>query len=567
MRIPKTIQTATFHALPPAPRHAITTHLPTWECMIQLSKLEPEFLANFVDMYPRILLHKDIKQLIRTLLEYAQADAQFCLPFPSLEGANDCRTFITAAKRSDGLESLATDEVSIRVFEVGVRIYCIFFPAAKTPLVMPFWCNAGVGISSRLAEEAIAKHAATVHIRELALNDTPSENTFADPLGSQLALRVQIAHLMERAPLDPHRPSRLAPGDVYIYQTGMAAIYFVHNILTRWSQRKSKTVMFGFPFHQTTHIFEYWGHGFEFFPLGTEFDALEKLLEVEPVLAVWTEFPSNPLLVSSDLTRLRHLADRYRFALVVDDTVGSFCNIDVLGVADIVVSSLTKSFSGYADVMGGSVVLCPSSQLFAELKVLFEGSYHNNLYPADAEVLLRNSADYLSRSKVLNENAALLAEYLQSLVSDKDSSVSQVYYPTVSPTKANYDAYKRPPTPEYQPGYGCLFSVEFDSLEATIAFYDNLHVHNGPHLGAHLTLALPYTRLIYPKELEKVEAYGLRQTQIRISVGLEEPQGLLETFKYAIHKANMAKRGTSIQTVMFCGNIRSTTGQRTFLVV
>ncbi|KAF8420978.1 pyridoxal phosphate-dependent transferase [Tirmania nivea] len=549
MRPPNPIQTPSFHALPPAPRHAITTHLPTWESLIEFAKWETEFLAKFVDIYPRLSLHRDIKQLIATLLEYAQANAQYCLPFPSLEGADDCCAFITNPERKDGLESLSTDEISIRIFEVGVRIYCLFFPVAKIQLVMPFWLTTGVGISSRLAEEALAKRPAT--IRELTRVHTPAINNFADSLGFRLALREQIAHLIERAPLDPHRLPRVAPGDVYLYQTGMAAIYFVHRILNRWCQTKSKTVMFGFPYDQTRNIFKNWGHGFEHLPLGTEFNALEKLLEAEsragtPVLAVWTEFPSNPLLVSSDLTNLRSLADKYRFALVVDDTLGSFCNIDVLGVADIVVSSLTKSFSGYADVMGGSVVLCPSSQLFAELKVLFEGSYHNNLYPADAEVLLRNSADYLSRSKVLNENAALLAEYLQSLVSDKDSSVSQVYYPTVSPTQTNYDAYKRPTTPEFQPGYGCLLSVDFDSLEATIAFYDNLHVHNGPHLGAHLTLALPFTRFVYGKELEKVEAYGLRQTQIRISVGLEEPQGLLETFKYAIYKANMAKRGTSM---------------------
>ena len=421
------------------------------------------------------------------------------------------------------------------------------------PLVMPFWANAGVGISSRLAEDAFAKHAATV--RELTQADTPSINNFADPSDSRGALCARIADWIGRAPLDPHcaSSSRVAPRDVYLYQTGMAAIYFVHKILNKWCQTKSKTVMFGIPYCQTTHIFEYWGHGFEHLPLGTEFNALEQLVEAEsragtPVVAVWTEFPSNPLLVSSDLRRLRQLADKYRFALVVDDTIGSFCNIDMLGVADISVTSLTKSFSGYADVMGGSAVLYPSSPLHLELKELFEGLYHNDLYPADAKVLLDNSADYRSRSRVLNENAALLVEYLHSLVSDKESSVSRVYYPTVSPTRANYDTYKRPQTPEFQPGYGCLFSVEFDSLEAAIAFYNNLHVHDGPHLGAHLTIALPYVRAVYGEQLEKGEEYGLRQTQIRISVGLEEPQELLQIFRYAIQMADMAKRNSSVGT-------------------
>lgn len=54
-----------------------------------------------------------------------------------------------------------------------------------------------------------------------------------------------------------------------------------------------------------------------------------------------------------DLLRLRRLADRYGFVLVVDETIGTFGNVDLLGDADIVVTSLTKTFSGYADVMGG----------------------------------------------------------------------------------------------------------------------------------------------------------------------------------------------------------------------
>jgi cystathionine beta-lyase/cystathionine gamma-synthase len=37
---------------------------------------------------------------------------------------------------------------------------------------------------------------------------------------------------------------------------------------------------------------------------------------------------------------------------VIDDTIGSFCNIDVLPVADVVVTSITKSLSGYANVCG-----------------------------------------------------------------------------------------------------------------------------------------------------------------------------------------------------------------------
>jgi cystathionine gamma-synthase len=95
---------------------------------------------------------------------------------------------------------------------------------------------------------------------------------------------------------------------------------------------------------------------------------LEALLEREstasdgpPVLALFTEFPSNPLLRSADLPRLRALADKYDFLIVVDDTIGNFVNVEVLPYADIVVSSLSKIFSGDANVMGGRYAVCSGS--------------------------------------------------------------------------------------------------------------------------------------------------------------------------------------------------------------
>lgn len=81
---------------------------------------------------------------------------------------------------------------------------------------------------------------------------------------------------------------------------------------------------------------------------------MEKLLERgEQIQALFCEFPSNPLLKTPPMQRLRALADKYSFAIVVDETIGNFMNINVLPYADIVVSSLTKVFSGASNVMGG----------------------------------------------------------------------------------------------------------------------------------------------------------------------------------------------------------------------
>jgi len=111
-----------------------------------------------------------------------------------------------------------------------------------------------------------------------------------------------------------------------------------------------------FPYIDTLKITEKFGPGSLFYGYGSEgeLDDLQRRLEGgERYVALFTEFPSNPLLRSPNLDRIRTLADKYDFCVVVDETVGNFINVNVLPYADVVVSSLTKVFSGDSNVMGG----------------------------------------------------------------------------------------------------------------------------------------------------------------------------------------------------------------------
>ena len=88
-------------------------------------------------------------------------------------------------------------------------------------------------------------------------------------------------------------------------------------------------------------------------------DDLERLLqEGKPdgptILALFTDVPGNPQLRTADLPRLRALADLYHFPIIIDESVGHHLNIQVLPFVDIVVASLTKIFSGMANVLGGA---------------------------------------------------------------------------------------------------------------------------------------------------------------------------------------------------------------------
>lgn len=400
-----------------------------------------------------------------------------------------------------------------------------------------------MGISSRVAEDCLK---CIDEFEEIPLPTTTFVSKPVTESSSHQILRERIAGLMNRAPAGAPREKEVVPEDVYLFQTGMSGIYSVHKHITK--KHDGKTVLFGFAFHATPHVFEDFGPGYKFFGNGDtkDLELLETYLKEEKkegrnIQALWTELPSNPVLQSPDLARLRELADEYGFLLLVDDTVSSFCNVDVLGVADVVATSLTKSFSGYADVMAASAVLNPNSARYAELKTMMTDNFENVFYSGDAEVLEKNSRDYMARSKILNGNALKLVTYLQTLVTDPTSSVKKVYYPTTSNTLANYQKYMRKPTPDFEPGYGCLFSLELDSEEATAACCDNLHVHQGPHLGAHLTLAMAYVKGIYGKETEKYRQYGVNERQLRISVGLEDGEELVEVFKHALGFADKLK--------------------------
>ena len=425
-----------------------------------------------------------------------------------------------------------------------MRLWATVFPAAKMPAAIPFWQDPGTGISSRIAHDCLDHYELR---KEVTVSTSDPDTGLGIKSNAFGIIRRRIASLLNQSPATAH-PAQVEPRDVFLYPTGMAAIYQLHRYLQHSSVRPGSTVLFGFAFHSTPHVYKEYSSTFKWFGRGDEEDLknLEAFCtsEVEAgrqVQAVWAEFPSNPNLRTADLKRLRALADEYGFFLFIDDTISSFCNVDLLDVADAVITSLTKSFSGYADVMAGSVVLNRNSKHYSQVNDICERHFVNEFYSADADALERNSRDYLKRSKRLSENALGVVQYLEPLVKDPSSAVSAVAYPSIGPGTDRYTPFMRPTTSAFTPGYGCLFSVELDTIESTVVFYDNLHVHQGPHLGAHLTLALPYVKAIHAKEIPWLEECGMNERMVRISVGLEETAELVRTFERAVEAADKVK--------------------------
>lgn len=323
-----------------------------------------------------------------------------------------------------------------------------------------------------------------------------------------------------------YRTRGLSEDDVYLYPTGMSSIFNSHRTMLA-ARGQLKSICYGFPYIDTLKILEKFGPGCVFYGHGSsqDLDDLEqRLRDGEKFLALFCEAPGNPLLHFPDLARIRALADKFDFAVVIDETIGNLLNVHVLPYADVVVSSLTKIFSGDCNVMTGSTILNSKSRYYPLLKQIMYYEYEDNLWPADSIVLERNSRDFATRIARINANALALTNLLSS-----QSRIKAVYYPTLSPTRAFYDHCRTP-----DGGYGGLLSATFWSTEDARKFFDALETAKGPSLGTNFTLSSPYVLLAHYGELDWAERYGVERDLIRFSVGLEREEELLDIFKRAL---------------------------------
>lgn len=324
----------------------------------------------------------------------------------------------------------------------------------------------------------------------------------------------------------------LAEDDVYLFPAGMNAIYNAHRALLA-ARGSLKSINFGFPYVDTLKILQKFGPGCCFYGNGSaeDLDDLEARLKGgERFLGLFCEFPGNPLLNCPDLARIRKLADEYDFAVVIDETIGTFANINVLHIADVVVSSLTKIFSGDSNVMGGGAVLNPESKYYGALKQAMGDCYEDTYWPEDVIFMERNSRDFLTRVDRININAETICDILRT-----HPLVKSIYYPKYNPSRPHYDACRLPTG-----GYGGLLSIVFHRKAQAVAFYDALQVAKGPSLGTNFTLCSPYVLLAHYGELPWAAQFGIDADLIRVSVGLEETEELQETFRKALEAADAA---------------------------
>jgi len=178
-------------------------------------------------------------------------------------------------------------------------------------------------------------------------------------------------------------------------------------------------------------------------------------------------------------------------------------------------------------------------------------AYVDDYYTPDAIKMEINSRDFASRVRIINANARVLCSFLRSrslsfanegrtIASDSVPPpfvIKEVFYPKYI-TPNNYNMCRR--DREQNDNFGALFSLTFISQLASEAFYNALPCAKGPSLGTNFTLVCPYTILAHYNELEWAAQYGVEEGIVRVSVGMEDIETLMEWFRRSLDVAEAA---------------------------
>lgn len=182
------------------------------------------------------------------------------------------------------------------------------------------------------------------------------------------------------------------------------------------------------------------------------------------------------------------------------------------------------------------MVLNPAGKHYKELRSILEDEFEDTLLEEDALFLERNSRDYRQRRAAVDSNAEQLCDFLVSQL-DSQKALTGVLYPKYDKEGHYKEHMRRSRGSEHPPGYSSLFSLTFSTEQASRAFFDAMPCEKGPSLGTNFTLACPYTILAHWAELDWTTSWGVPSTLIRVSVGLEDIDTLIQGFSHALEQA------------------------------
>ncbi len=258
----------------------------------------------------------------------------------------------------------------------------------------------------------------------------------------------------------------------------------------------------------------------------TSLDNIKKEITPETKL-IFIETPGNPTLAISDITAIAKLAHESKAKLAVDNTFMSPVLQTPLTLgADFVVHSLTKFLNGHADVVGGVIIVKDENDYLQFRKTL--NQLGGVIDPFNAFLVHRGIKTLALRMKKHCESAQIIAEYLEN-----HKAVKWVRYPGLK----SHPQYQTGQKQHKGPGGMITFELE-GGLEAGKILMNSVKICQlAVSLGGVESLIQhPASMTHYSMGKEAREAAGISDGLVRLSVGVENVQDLINDLDLALNK-------------------------------
>ena len=243
---------------------------------------------------------------------------------------------------------------------------------------------------------------------------------------------------------------------------------------------------------------------------------------------VHIETPDNPTVGVTDIEAVAKIAHKNGAIVSVDNTFASPYNQLPLELgADFVVDALTKFINGHGDAQGGAII---SNDLAAMDRIRYEAQVNvgSVISPFNAWQIFRGAVTFPLRMQRINDSSLRIAHWLE-----QRKNVTFVSYPGLPGNRGHFTAKK-----QMKKGYGGVISFGLNADDKTVErFCAKLKVVTfAVSLGHDESLIFPQ-----PSYDERIDLYPkqFREGFIRFSVGLEEPEDIIEDLDQALRAVGL----------------------------
>jgi cystathionine gamma-lyase/cystathionine beta-lyase/cystathionine gamma-lyase/homocysteine desulfhydrase len=308
----------------------------------------------------------------------------------------------------------------------------------------------------------------------------------------------------------------------FAFASGMAAIDAITTLLEAGDHVVVTDNTYGGTFRLFDKVLTRYGLTFDYVDT-SRLDLIEAAITPATKM-LFLETPTNPVMRLSDIAGAADVARRHGVFVVVDNTFASPTVQRPIELgADLVVHSTTKYLNGHSDSIGGIVVAVRDEHI--EWLRFVQNAAGAILSPMDSWLVLRGTKTLAVRMAQHNANAQALAEYLAA-----HPAIERVFYPGL-PDHPQYDLACR-----QMNGFGGMLSFDPGSLEKARRICNRVKLMAlAESLGGVETLISHPSSMTHASvPAERREAIGLTESLLRISVGIEDVQDLIDDLAQAL---------------------------------